>query len=317
MSAPRVLVVRFTAIGDCVMAAWAATAIRERHPDAFLCWAVESRCAPVIDRSRLVSRLEEIPRDRWKRARWSPPVWREQLLKYARLRSLRFDLGIDLQGHSKTAICLRLAQPKQRIATKATDPLAARLNPIPGPRPAGLHTVEWDGRVLETVGDYKLPVRPLMPRDDEAAKAMVEKIGGDQPLATIAVSAGNPGKAYPAASWIEVAQGLVSRGYRVAMLGGPTDKSFDFPDAIDLVGKMNLASTLETVRLSAVHLAGDTGTGHMAAALGVPVVSIFGPTDPVQYRPYAEQGRVLRNGEETSLVAPHEVLGAVNDLVGR
>ncbi|RYG23683.1 hypothetical protein EON82_13260, partial [bacterium] len=89
----RALVVRFTAIGDCVMAAWAATAIRERHPDGFLCWAVESRCAPMLDRTSLVSRVEEIPRQRWKRNRWSPKTWGEQVAKYASLRRLRFDVG--------------------------------------------------------------------------------------------------------------------------------------------------------------------------------------------------------------------------------
>ena len=72
MSAPRFLLVRFSAIGDCVLSAWAATAIRHKYPEAYLCWAVESRCAAVVDRQRLVTRVCEMPRDRWKKARWSP-----------------------------------------------------------------------------------------------------------------------------------------------------------------------------------------------------------------------------------------------------
>ncbi len=315
--APRVLIVRFTAIGDCVMAAWAATAIRERHPEAFLCWAVESRCAPMLDRKRLVTRVEEIPRERWKRARWNPRSWREQVAKYAGLRRLRFDLGLDLQGHSKTALCLRLASPKVRLAAGGTDPLAARLNPVPGPRPPGAHTVEWYGRMLETVGDYRLPERPLMPHDPEAARGVVDRIGGDRPLAAITVSAGAPEKAYFEAGWREVAQGLMERGYEVAFLGGPTDRPIEMEGTVDLVGKLPLASTLEAVRLSAVHLGGDTGNGHMAAALGVPAVSVFGPTDPALFRPFTPQGRVLRRGTETSAVAPSEILAAVRELVGR
>ena len=317
MTPPRVLIVRFSAIGDCVMAAWAATAVRERHPDAFLCWAVESRCAPVIDRTALVSRVEEMPRDRWKRARWSPATWRQMVGKYAGLRRLRFDLGLDLQGHSKTALCLRLARPKVRLASRATDSIAARLNPVHGSRPPGVHTVEWYGQMLQAVGDYPLPERPLMPRDPEAARVLVERVGGELPLATITVSAGQPAKAYPEAHWAEVARGLLDRGYRVAFLGGPTDRPIELPNAVDLVGKLALASTLEAVRLSAVHLAGDTGNGHMAAALGVPVVSVFGPTDPASFRPYTDLGRVLRHDAQTSSVSPTEVLGAVKDLVGR
>lgn len=316
MSAPRVLLVRFSAIGDCVMCTWAATSIRERHPDAFLCWAVESRCAPMVDRTALVSRLEEIPRDRWKRHRWSPAIWRQQVAKYAGLRRLRFDLGFDFQGHSKTALCLRLARPRVRLAARATDPIAACLNPQRA-RPSDLHTVEWHDQMLRSVGDYVLPERPIMPRDPEAARTLVERVGGDRPLATITVSAGNPEKAYAVEGWAEVAQGLQARDYRVAFLGGPGDPVVELPGALDLVGQLALPSTLEAVRLSAVHLAGDTGTGHMAAALGVPVVSVFGPTDPVAYRPFTELGRVLRNGRETSAVCPTDILDAVRDLVGR
>lgn len=316
-TAPRVLIVRFSAIGDCIMAAWTATSIRERHPDAFVCWAVESRCAPVIDRTGLISRVEEMPRDRWKRARWSPATWREQIAKYTGLRRLRFDFGLDLQGHSKTALCLRIARPKQRLAARATDPIAARLNPVPIHREPGLHTVEWYARLLETVGDYTIPERPLMPRDPEAARVLVERIGGDRPLATITVSAGQPEKAYPEAGWREVAEGMLARGYRVAFLGGPTDRPIEMPDTVDLVGKLALSSTLEAVRLSAVHLAGDTGNGHMAAALGVPVVSVFGPTDPSAFRPFTAQGRVLRHDRDPGSVSPTEMLDAVKDLVGR
>ena len=317
MSAPRVLIVRFSAIGDCVMTAWAATAIRTRHPDAFLCWAVESRCASMLDRDTLLSCVEAMPRDLWKRARWSPATWRSQIAKYSGLRRMRFDLGLDLQGHMKTALCLRIANPKVRLASRATDAIAARLNPVPGVRSPGTHMVEWHSQVLRTLEDYALPERPIMPSDPEAARAVAGCVGGGRPLATITVSAGQPGKAYPAAGWAEVARGLHARGYRVALLGGPSDLPLDAEHAIDWVGKLSLASTLEAVRLSAVHLAGDTGTGHMAAALGVPVVSVFGPTDPAEYRPYTELGRVLREGPRPSSIPPSAILDAVRELEGR
>ena len=316
MSAPRILLVRFSAIGDCVMAAWTATAIRERHPEAFLCWAVESRCAPVIDRASLASRVEAIPRERWKRQRWSPAIWRQQLAKYASLRRLRFDAGLDLQGHSKTALCLRLAAPKIRLAARSTDPIASRLNPVP-PRPKGLHTVEWHGELLRMIGDYHLPERPIMPFDPEAAQSLVDRIGGELPLATITVSAGQPEKAYPEAGWCEVAEGLIARGYRVAFLGGPSDHAIEMPGTVDLVGKLTLASTLEAVRLSAVHLAADTGSGHIAAAVGVPVVSVFGPTNPAIFRPFTPRGLALRRDRTPSAIHPAELLEAVRELVGR
>src|SRR5690242_8041064 len=107
-----------------------AVSIRERFPDGFLIWAVETRCAAVVETETLVDRRMEFPRDKWKKARWSAQTWREQLARYLSLRKLKLDYGIDLQGHSKTALCLRLANPKARIAVRATDSLARMLNPM-------------------------------------------------------------------------------------------------------------------------------------------------------------------------------------------
>jgi ADP-heptose:LPS heptosyltransferase len=317
MSSPRILLVRFSAIGDCVMAAWAATSIRHRYPEAFLCWAVEARCAAVIDRTELTSRVWELPRDRWKRARWSPKTWAEQISAYGRLRRLKFDVGIDLQGHSKTAICLRLSGAKRRISAKATDAFAGRLNPVYGDRPKGMHVVEWNQQVLNSVGDFRLPHLPIMPHREDAFGSVREHLQAGRRLATISVSAGQPDKAYPAEHWRTVAEALLADGYQVAYLGGPTDSPIAQEGTIDLVGKMPLTQTLAAVQCSHLHLAGDTGTGHMAAACGVPVVSVFGPTDPAVFRPYTTNGIVLREGRETARVAPERVIRAAHELVGR
>lgn len=316
MSNPRFLVVRFAAIGDCVMAAWTATAIRNAHPEAFLCWAVQSRCAPVIDRQELASRVIEFPRERWKRSRWSPKTWAEQVATYARLRGLGFDYGIDLQGHSKTALCLRIAAPKKRISARATDALAARLNPVALGSPEGKHMVEWNHEVLCQLGEYCLPERPIMPVRDEAWTSAREKLG-EGPLATISTGTGEARKIYPAEKWKEVASGLRDAGFQVAFIGGPTDPRIEVPGTLDLVGKMPLDQSMELVSHSQIHLAGDTGTGHMAAAYGVPVVSVFGPTNPSVYRPFTKQGVVVKGGDVPGDTAPSVVLDASMELMRR
>jgi ADP-heptose:LPS heptosyltransferase len=287
------------------MAAWAATAIRREHPEAFLGWAVESRCSPVIDRSELCSRVCEFPRDRWKKHRWSPGTWREQLASYARLRQLRFDYGIDLQGHSKTALCLRIANPEKRIAARATDSLAARLNPVHGiPRP-GTHTVEWNQEVLSTLGYFEFPLRPTMAPAGEVQPRLI----------TISVSAGQPNKAYPLENWAAVAAHLRDAGYDVRFLGGPTDSKIAVEGTTDLVGELPLGKSMALVGQSRLHLAGDTGTGHMAAAYGVPVVSVFGPTDPAVFRPFTDRGTVLKQSERTADVSPQMVIEAAEAML--
>ncbi|MBC8063618.1 MAG: hypothetical protein H7Y17_02215 [Chlorobia bacterium] len=234
---PSFLIVRFSAIGDCVMAAYVATAIRHANPGAGISWAVETRCRPILDEERLLDEIVDFPRDQWRNARWSPNTWREQILRFSRLRSRKFDFGIDLQGHSKTAICLRIARPTSRIAAFATDRFARRLNPLAPGDPDALHRVE---RMLETAsrfGILEMPEKPLTPKP-----IGLESLGldADERIATISTGAGAIEKQYPANQWQEVARNLVQNGYQVIWLGAKPDPRIGEPGTTDRVAQWRL-----------------------------------------------------------------------------
>lgn len=309
---PSFLIVRFSAIGDCVMASHVATAIRSKYPSAELTWAVESRCMAMVDSDRLTNHIVDFPRDRWRKSRWSPKVWREQLSKFAALRQRSYDFGLDLQGHSKTAVCLRIARPKQRISAFATDSLAKRLNPLLPGNPDDKHRVERMMDAARTFGDFQVPANPIMPRP--LSKHDLDLPTG-RPLATLSTGAGATFKQYPAKQWEEVINGLIASGLNVLSLGAASDPKLQVQGLVDQVGKWNLSQTMSAVAHSDIHLAADTGTGHMAAAFGVPFVSVFGPTDPKLFRPYSDNGIVLRNSDNPADVAPSEILKAVDKLL--
>jgi len=307
------LLVRFSAIGDCVMSAYIATAIRNAQPGARLVWAVESRCSPVIDNLRMVSELVEFPRDRWRKRRWSPANWQAQLALFAKLRKDKCNAGIDLQGHSKTAICLRIANPKRRLSVFATDALAKRLNPLVSGDPDGKHRVERMMDGLCTFGEFQLPEFPLMPTPIPATDL---GLSSTVRLATISTGAGALNKQYPTEQWREVALGLAGRGFHVRFLGASVDPMIEMPETQSFVGKFDLRQTMSAVAHSTIHIAADTGTGHMAGAFGVPFVSVFGPTDPDLFRPYSSKGVVLRQSNRPSDVRPERIISAVEELVG-
>lgn len=295
------------------MASYVATAIHFSMPDARISWAVESRCMAMLDQERLLDHVVDFPRDQWRRKRWSPGVWRDQLSRFAELRRERYDFGLDLQGHSKTAICLRIARPAHRISAFATDTLAKKLNPLLPGDPDAKHRVERMLDAAQVFGDFTMPERPVMPK---TLPKVDLGIAEDRPIATISTGAGAFMKQYPAPQWAQVAKGLISRGFTVVFLGAAPDPRVQVPDAVDRVAQWNLAETLSAVANSSIHLAADTGTGHMAAALGVPFVSVFGPTDPKLYRPYSAKGIVLRCSERPGDVPPAQILAAVEDLLG-
>lgn len=304
----RVLIVRFSAIGDCAIAAWPVSALRARHPEAFIGWAAETRCLPVVDEVRLTSERHEIPRERWKR-QGPPGSTLDTLRTYLRLRPYSYELGIDLQGHFKTALCLRLSGARRRWAVRATDAVAARMNRRLDVPDHGPHEMDLYAAVAERLGWGPLPERPLMP-----ALPVLEVPAG--PLATIQTGAGFEDKRYPVALWDQVAEGLLARGFAVWAIGAPNDPRLTCAGVHDRVGQFDLRQSMAAIAQSTVHLAGDTGTGHLASALGTPVVSIFGPTGPERFRPWTSNGRVLREGLDPANVDPARVVEATLDLIG-
>ncbi len=300
VTSPKILVLRFSAIGDCVMTAWAVTALRHHYPKSEIVWGVERRCQAAVDPYELVSQRLQIPRDVWKKRRWSPETWRQQLAYYSSLRHRRFDYGMDFQGHSKTAIALRIAAPKKRMMARATDSLAAKMNPLLPGDPSNKHVVDWNHDLLQEFDKIPFVDVPMMPMREETQPGLV----------TISVGAGSDKKKWPRDNWLAVAASLAGAGARVVFLGGPEEPPANVPGCEDLIGKTSLERTVALVGESVLHLSADTGTGHMAAAYRIPAISIFGPTPPEVYRPYSDTSLVLRHGTETANVTVTEVTEA-------
>lgn len=285
------------------MAAHAVSALRRAHPESEIVWAVQERCAPVVACPGLVQSVHIVPRERWKRARWSPSTLLSQVRCYLGLRDRRFDVGLDFQGHSKSAILLRLARCKEVRANRATDVLArALLRPVPLP-PTAVHEVEKGFALVEPwcADDRQGPVMP------EVGK------GREDGLVTVQTGVGEARKSYPAAQWAEVARSLAGKGFRVVYLGAPGDP--EPGGAESLVGRLTLRESMAWVARSSLHIAADTGTGHIAAAYGTPVVSVFGPTDPARFRPYGDMVRVVQAATPAE-VEPGAIVEAAASLTG-
>lgn len=303
--APKVLIVRFSAIGDCVMTAWSVTSIRNEFPNAHITWAVEKRCRETIDCDHLVNQVAIF--DRAKEP--SSLVRFQRLLRsYLSLREQRYDWGIDFQGHGKTALALRIARPRKRLAVSGSDFFSARLNPrLKAPAP-GLHIIEKNQLALSYFGDFFLPERPLMP-------VPPLKSGQPDPDVVIAVGAGQPAKTWPISKWEETAHLLSQSGLQITFIGGAKDPHPRATLGRDCVGKLSLAESMALIARARIVLCGDTGAGHIAAAYGVPVVSIFGPTSPATYRPWTITGTVLHNGPSVDDVSVEEAVDAVLGMV--
>ncbi len=297
----KVLIVRFSAIGDCVLAGYAVNDLRRSYPNAEISWVIEDRCDGIVSEGKLVNRRLSLPRSEW-RKRGDIPTLFEQYRWHSGLRRYGFDYGFDMQGHSKTAWCLRLSGAKKRLSIGATDAIARRLNPVLNePSLENLHSVERGRKLishlltLENHASDFLPGQPVVPEKD---------------LVTVCIGAGHPAKQIPTETLIEIGKQLTGKSYRVVYLGGPKDFLENPTGTTNLAGQTTLEESIQWIRNSAVHIAGDTGTGHIAAAVGTPLVTIWGNMPLSRFRPYTEKLTLINREGNPAKVSPQEIVDA-------
>ena len=302
----KILIVRFSAIGDCVMAGHAVSDLRLQYPDAEITWVIEDRCADIVSSPKLVDRRLALPRSDWRKKGDFRTLF-EQYRWLTGLRMYGFDYGFDMQGHSKTAWCLRLSGAKKRLSIGGTDTIARRLNPVYAPP-------NFEKRhSVERFGDLIHSVFPLY--NFHADYLPGEPVARDRKLVTICVGAGHPAKVVPPSTLVAVGVDLAASGLEVVFVGGSAD-SFSAPEGtMNLIGKTSIPESVDWIRRSAVHIAGDTGTGHIAAVVGTPLVTIWGNMPLERFRPYTENVTILnRDGNPANVVSSELVAAAIGRI---
>jgi lipopolysaccharide heptosyltransferase I len=287
----KFLIVRLGALGDIVHAIPVAAALRRSFPDARIDWLVAAKhremldLVPVIDRrlafhdSSFVGAIRE-------------------------LRSAHYDVTFDLQGLIKSAALARSSGAprvvgfsanyvRERLArafyTEAHDP--GRGGTF-DPRETR-HVVEINLGLLQTIGlTVTRPEFPIERVDSPAARQVAAQTGGRYALL-------NPGAAWPNKRWPPDRFAALARvvrerhGLASAVLWGPAEQ----PLAEEIVAasagaavlspKTTIADLVALARDSALMVSGDTGPTHVASALGVPIVGIYGPTRPSRNGPWS------------------------------
>ena len=297
----RVLLVRLGALGDIIHAIPVAAALRRAFPAARIDWLVGAKhraildLVPIIDR-RLVINDRSLAGD--------GSGGRSLLPAVAELRRARYDVALDLQGLLKSAVLAR-SSGAHRVIGFSSRYLRERLarpfyTEVYDPGRGGMfdrsetaHVVRVNLGLLETLGlTVSDPEFPIEPTDTEAARQVREMSGGPYVLV-------NPGAAWPNKRWPPDRFAAVTRllrerhGLRSIVLWGPGEEGLakavvaEASGAAYLAPPTTIADLVALVRGAALMISGDTGPLHIAAALGTPVVGIYGPTRPARNGPWS------------------------------
>ncbi len=167
------------------------------------------------------------------------------------------------------------------------------------------HTSENARRLVAAVLDVPPRLRPLRLELTAAAKARALALVGTagSPLVGVHVSGGRAIKQWPPERFGEVAARLAAeRGATIVLTGSTEDRalvdtarrSMSNAAVIDLAGRLDLVTLAAVLARLDLYVTGDTGPMHVAAAVGTPVVAVFGPSDPTRYAPSDPDHRIVR-----------------------
>lgn len=279
----RVLIVRLGAMGDIVHALPVLASINATWPGASVDWLVEPRHRALLDVVHGLNAAIVIDTRRI----LGPGGW---MASVAQLRASHYDLVLDVQGLIKSAVLARAAGARTVVgfdrahAREGLATLCYTSGTDPGP---AQHVVDWNLAVAKQAGCTQLR-REFPLRVPEARPAVREWLARVRPFVLINPGAAWPNKRWPAERFGEVASRVArDLGGPVYVLWGPGERPLAEQvcaaasnGAAEPTPETTLLDIVAVIARARLVVSGDTGPLHIAAALGVPLVGIFGPTDP-------------------------------------
>ncbi|HEX5069376.1 MAG TPA: lipopolysaccharide heptosyltransferase I [Vicinamibacterales bacterium] len=282
----RILIVRLGSLGDLVHTLPAVAAIRRTYPHAEIDWLVDAPHRAFLELVPAVSSLIVL-RDR------SASAW---LAARRAMRARRYDVALDFQGLLKSAALARLSGAARIVGFDRPglrEPLAA---PLYGERVRvddSQHVISKNLALAAAIGatttQWEFPIAAV---ESPAVSEFLATVR--EPFAVI-----NPGAAWPNKRWPPERLGAVARHVRdrhrmnAVVLWGPAEDAAarDVVDASGGIARLapetGLPELVALLRRASLMVSGDTGPVHIAGALGVPIVALFGPTTPGRNGPWS------------------------------
>lgn len=292
----KILILKPSSLGDVIQALPVLRLLRLRFPQAHMAWWLESSLVPLLEGDPDLDQI--IPFERRALAKWSG--LKKLAFSVRAMRSESFDWILDLQSLARSAAVSWLANGAFTIGLEDRREGAAALHDVSIPRRSpSTHAVDW---YLDVLRFLQVPVHDRFVWLPERP-AIAQQIASKWPVQGRDWICVQPGARWLNKRWpIESFEALVHELQRrrpdlgFAILGSKEDMDlgshlagrFDPSSVVDLTGRTSLLEMVEWLRICRVMVTNDTGPMHVAAALGKPVVGLFGPTDPRRTGPYRQ-----------------------------
>ncbi len=310
----NILLIKPSSLGDVVMALPALSALRRSFPQARIHWLIRPEFAPLIEGHPHVDEIILFDRRFLAKAWHSVAAGRGLLSLVCELRRRRFDAVLDLQGLFRTGLLAWLSGSRQRFGPHWREMAHLFYTTSVPPRLEWAHVVDYYLKLVETMGASDLRAEFVLPEKPAARAAardllLRHKIDLDRYAIVIPGSA-QTSKCWPVERFAALADRLASEhGLVVAATGGKAEKdmiekirSLAQHPPVNLASQTTLPELAEVLRGAKLVVSNDTGPGHIAAALGRPLVMMFSWSNPLRVGPYGRpQCIVARDADKRGL----------------
>ncbi|MCL1972798.1 MAG: DUF374 domain-containing protein [Endomicrobia bacterium] len=302
---PKILIVQPSRLGDIIFALPALAALKRKYPHAKISWIVDERCVEILQGNPLLDNIFV-----WDRSQKSYGYYKK--LK-KQLRSERFDLSIDLHGLAKSAMLVRLAKARFKLASSSTNgmrELSWIFSKEIESRDPNAHCIE---RHMEVPKFLKCDEKIEYPISiSEADFASVRKKLAEEKVDISKMIGIHPGGGWTSRRWkTDRYAGLSERlknelGADIVLVGGKeggaSEKGLNEEitsqtgvNICDLTGKLTLKELCAFFKLCRVFVGNEAGPMHIATALETPAVALLGPTNAKRTGPFGGKTKIIQH----------------------
>lgn len=295
------LIIRLSSLGDIIHTLPAFSALRKKFPRARISWAVERKGKEILDFVPGIDEVIVINTENW-RVR---SLWKEISQLKSKIKN-RNQTALDFQGLIKSGFISCLSRSRRRIGFRRKNLKESfasffyneRLEEIP----EDIHIMSKNLKLLEKVGiqeeHYEFPIQ-LPSELQETVKARIKEIGYEEEkkLIVFNVGAGWETKRWPPEKWVELGHRIKREDLFPLLLWG-NEEERDLASVVNqqtsilIAPHLSIKEVMALMKLSSLVISGDTFALQVACAFAVPVVGIFGPTNPRRNGPFSPEDKV-------------------------
>ena len=297
----KILVIKPSSLGDIVHSLPFLNAVKDAFPSAEIHWVVAKGLEGLLENHPMVKRLWVINKDQWKNLKKIKETAIEFKSLFKELEDESYDLVIDLQGLLRSGILTYATRASVRVGFKEAreGSILFYTHKVKGGRE--IHAVDRYLKIASAVGceieDVKFPMPLII--ESKNVKKLKEDIGDYAVLV--------PGARWKTKRWQPANFGKLASmlDIKTVIVGSASDADIaraietkSDGNALSMSGKTDIKELIFIIRGARYVITNDSGPMHIAAAFDIPVVAIFGPTNPVRTGPYGKNNIIVKSDIE-------------------